>query len=122
MKPPTETALVRACLQLLALRGIVAWRQNVTAAVFGSRGGRRFVRSCPVGVSDVLGIIPRLVDREGNERRGVFLALEAKMPGNSVTDAQLAFLRNVRAAGGVAVIAYSVQDLAEALGREGAGG
>jgi hypothetical protein len=99
VKPPTETALVKACLQLLTLRGIPAWRQNTLAAAFGAGAGRRFVKSCPAGTSDVLGLIPRLVDCEGNERRGVFLVLECKREGNALTDAQLAFLRTVRAAG-----------------------
>lgn len=120
MKAPAETALVRACLQLLAVRGIPAFRVNVTAAAFGGPGGsRRFVRSCPPGTSDILGVIPRLVGRDGRERRGVFLALECKRPGNTVTDAQLAFLKVIRAAGGVAVVAYSIGDLVTALEREG---
>jgi hypothetical protein len=91
VKPPTETALVKACLQLLTLRGIPAWRQNTLAAAFGSGPGRRYVRSGPAGTSDVLGVLPP---------SGRLLALECKRPGNHPTAAQLAFLRAVRAAAG----------------------
>jgi hypothetical protein len=49
-----------------------------------------------------------------------------KRPGQKPTEAQSAFLRNVRAAGGLAVVVHSVQELERVLlgarGEEGAGG
>jgi hypothetical protein len=51
-------------------------------------------------------------------RRGVFLAVECKVPGGKVSESQRAFLDAVAAAGGLAVVVTSVKELETALGRE----
>jgi hypothetical protein len=110
MKAPTETALVKACLQLLQLRRIPAWRQNSGCATFGAGGKRRFVRFAVEGCADILGVLPP---------SGRLLAVEVKREGGKLTPAQVAFLDNVRDAGGLAVVAHGVDDLAEALRQAG---
>ena len=45
MKAPREQDLVAACLQLLRLRGVFAWRNNSGAFVLGEGKRRRFFRS-----------------------------------------------------------------------------
>jgi hypothetical protein len=92
-----ETALVKACLTLLRLRGVMAWRQNVGAAKLD----RRFVRFGAPGVSDILGVL----------KGGRFLAVECKAGKSRPTDAQAAFLAGVEAAGGVAVVVRDVREL-----------
>lgn len=60
------------------------------------------------GVSDILGIY-----------KGRFLAIEIKAPGGRLSPAQKIFLDNVKEEGGVAILAYSVDDVIKGLGVEG---
>jgi hypothetical protein len=103
MKAPRETDLVRACLQLLRVRGVCAWRAN-SGALSVQRGGRRHVyRFAGVrGLSDILGILPPA---------GRFLAVECKMRGRKLTAHQQGFLDAIRAAGGVALVITDVGQL-----------
>lgn len=59
------------------------------------------------GVSDIIGC-----------REGVFLAIEVKRWPLRPTPDQVQFIHKVRAAGGVAFVAYSVIDVIKALGLE----
>jgi hypothetical protein len=99
-----EQSLVNAILSLLALRGVVAWRVN-SGSVKTERG--TLVRLAPAGTSDIIGIVPP---------DGKLLAVEAKIWPNTPTPHQEAFLERVRAAGGMAIVAYSVEDVDRALG------
>lgn len=54
------------------------------------------------GCSDIIGC-----------RAGKFMAVEVKLPGNKPTQLQERFLRKVREAGGIAIIAYSLEQLDE---------
>jgi hypothetical protein len=110
MKALTETDLVRACLQLLALRKIPCWRQNTGCATFAAGGRRRFVRFSTPGASDILGVLPPA---------GRMLAVEVKKPGGRLTASQRQFLDAVRAAGGCALVVRSVDELIAALAAEG---
>lgn len=47
---------------------------------------------------------------------GRFVAIEVKRPKGKLTDGQERFLHNVRAAGGKAFVAYSVDDVVRELG------
>ena len=58
----------------------------------------------PKGISDILGIY-----------KGRFLAIEIKKPGGKPTPDQLKFLRYVREEGGIAFVAYSVDDVVRQL-------
>jgi hypothetical protein len=112
MRPGTESSLVRAVLQLLALRRIPSWRANSGAAVFPATGTgrRRFVRFAGArGQSDILGLLPPA---------GRFLAVECKVPGRRPTPDQRAFLENVRRAGGLALVVTDVRQLQAALDGE----
>ena len=56
MKKPTESALVRNCLELLQLRGVFAFRVNTTGIFDPGRNVfRSFQGMC--GVSDILGLL-----------------------------------------------------------------
>jgi hypothetical protein len=104
-------------LQLLALRRIPAWRANTGAMRIAGAGGRqRFVRFNVKGCADVLGLLPP---------SGRLLAVECKMPGRKTTADQRAFLDNVAAAGGLALVVTDLRDLVAALdaaaGRGGCG-
>jgi hypothetical protein len=111
MKGPREADLIRQCLDYLQLAKVPAWRQNTGCATFGAGGKRRFVRFAVEGCSDILGVLPP---------SGRLLAVECKRPGGKLTAAQAAFLDNVRAAGGLALVVRDVRDLQRALDLEGA--
>jgi hypothetical protein len=107
MKAPREQDLVKPALQLLALRGVFAWRNNSGAICATSNGKRRFVRFGGMpGSADVLGVLPG----------GRFLGIELKKPGGKPTAKQEAFLAAVRAAGGVAWVVSSLAELEARLG------
>jgi hypothetical protein len=112
VKAPRESDLVRACLRLLALRGIPAWRQNA-GRLRVERGGRThfYQFAGAAGISDVLGVIPP---------SGRLLAVEVKQPGGRLRPAQARFLENVRRAGGLAMVVSDLRQLEgtlAALGR-----
>ena len=54
-----------------------------------------------VGVPDILGI----------SRNGVFFAIECKRKGNKATAEQLAFLNEIKHRSGIAIVAYSLDDV-----------
>lgn len=97
-----ESAVLKGCLEYLRLRGIYCWRNN-TGAV---KNGNRFIRFGFPGSSDILGILPD----------GRFLAVECKRgKGGVVSELQKEFLHNIEENGGVAVVATSVEILAEKI-------
>jgi hypothetical protein len=106
LKGQSETALVKACLALLKLRGVPAWRNNTGAMRATYKGKARLIRFGAPGASDILAILPP---------HGRLWAIECKVGRNQPTDDQAAFLANVRAAGGVAILIRSVDELAEAM-------
>lgn len=120
MKAPSETQLVKACLEYLRLRGVMAWRNNSGATPYKGKDGKgRFVRYGLKGSSDILGVIPLTVSGDGDRERGRFLGVEVKVPGKGPTEDQKQFLQNVTAAGGVALVVHSVDELKRDLDEEG---
>lgn len=114
VKNPTESQLVTACLQLLQLRGVRAWRSNNTG-VFDPVAKRfRSFRGLK-GVSDILGIFTRPCGC------GVMLAVEVKTKTGQLRAEQQLFLDLVSGAGGLSLVVRSVGDLDNALRLEGIG-
>ena len=109
MKAETETMIVRACLDLLAMRGIMAWRQNQGGMLASYNGKQRFLRFAGVkGISDIIGLL----------NDGRFLAVECKKGKGKLSDDQAAFLDAVRKRGGLSMCVRSVAELNENLNRE----
>ena len=100
---PTERDVQAVCLQWLRLFGAVVVRVNSGAM----KVGKRLIRlNSEPGCSDALVCLP------GDGR---FCAIEFKRPGGKPTPAQASFLAAVRAAGGLAVVATSLDDLRRQL-------
>lgn len=99
-----ETDLIRNILIYLNFyRMIPAWRMNAGNIMIPTEGGgKRMYKGAPAGTSDIIGILPG---------SGVFLAIEAKIKGNTTTAKQDSFLEHIRSAGGVAFVAYSIDDV-----------
>ena len=116
MKAGKEGDIVKACLQLLTLRGAFAWRQNA-GAMKGSHNGKpwfvRFVSPEADGISDIVGVLPD----------GCFLAVEVKKPGARTAKdraaRQAAFRQRVSSHNGLALVVSDVRQLDEALTMEG---
>ena len=124
LAPPArrESEIQKAVLAHLALvPGVVAFRMNTGAFSGEYKGRRRFVRFGKRGLSDIIGWRHEDmgVDDQGNwcsVSVARFLAIEIKKPGKPPTPEQAAFLAQVKAAGGLAFVATSVDDVVKELG------
>lgn len=92
----TESEVQTQIIDWLCLKQIFNWRQN-TMGVYMGNG--KFRPPPATGVSDVLGILPS----------GRFLAIEVKRPGGKPTPAQLEFIDNINANGGLGFVADNLQ-------------
>ncbi len=104
-KPPVqpEKEVVRDCLEFLSLqRGVTCWRNNTGMALSSYKGKTRAIRYGTVGSADIIGLIAP---------QGRFLGVECKRVGKEPSDDQKAWLAAVREAGGVALVAHSLQEL-----------
>lgn len=105
--PVPEAEVLRQCLDLLALRGVFHYRNNTGAVTREDGGRKRFVRFGARGAPDIVAIV-----------FGRYVAIECKRPkGGRLSGDQEAFLANVAAAGGVALVVRDVADLARELDR-----
>lgn len=93
LPPIPESKVLKACLAILKLSGVFAWRNNTGAFVGEHKGKSRYIRAGLPGSTDILGLVP------GDGR---MLCVEVKRKGCSPTPKQLAFMGRVNAAGGVA--------------------
>jgi hypothetical protein len=107
---PKEADVLSAVLTCLRFHPRVAWahRMQTGAGKIVRKHGAtsQFLRFGWPGASDVIGQF---------KGTGQLLAVEVKRPSGQATPEQLAFLQNVRDAGGVAILARSVDDVMEAL-------
>ncbi len=109
MKDATaEAAVLAACLDVLRVHGVYAWRSNNAGVYDPARGRFRAFRGLK-GVSDILGC---LID-------GRFLAVEVKGPKGRLTEEQKYFLDTVRRLGGLSLCVRSAGELHDALAAEG---
>ena len=107
-----EGAVLSAVLEYLHARQIFAWRNKTGAVkVRGPAGGERFLRFGKVGSSDVIGCLPD----------GRFLGVECKAAGGRLSAPQADFLASIRDRGGVAFVAYGIEDVERELERAGYG-
>ncbi|EXJ14758.1 VRR-NUC domain-containing protein [Imhoffiella purpurea] len=109
---PLEHDIQGAILRYLAVDRRVAWakRFNTGAHVVEGRDKqgkpkRRFIRYAFPGCADVLGQLAS----------GHFLAIEVKRPGEQSSEEQAAFLSRVQEAGGLAILARSIDDVKRGL-------
>ena len=96
-------------LELLHLAGITAWLTHKVGAYMHK----------PVikGIADIVGIVK--MGCHSHTGFGMFLAIEVKLPGRKATPDQLAFLEEVRLAGGIAFVAESIEDVILTLKENG---
>lgn len=102
-----EGQVVRAILDYLAIRQIVAWRTNTVGVYDKAREAYR-PNTGRNGVADILGCLPG----------GRFLAIECKAGKGRLSPAQVEFQRDIIRQGGLHIVAYRVEDVIEVLEAE----
>lgn len=108
-----EGLVVKACLDLLAMRGVKAWRQN-TGGVYDKTG--RFVRFGVVGAADITGIMPISGRRLEVECKAKPAGVRGVLLKKSDRDkAQNDYLSAIRAFNGVAIVLCEIEVLDRVL-------
>jgi len=97
-----EIDLQKQIVEYLNLQGHFVWRNNSGLFfVKGKSGKTRAIRAGLKGSSDILGVL----------NGGTIIAIECKIAYNRPTIEQLDFLNRITSLGGVAFIAYSLEDV-----------
>lgn len=107
-KEPKESDILKAVMQAVRLHPKVAivWRQNSGTFKVGGEESKRYVRAnSQRGMSDVMGTL----------KDGRTLAIEVKSRMGVLQQHQKDFLDKINAAGGLAFVARSVDDVLKAL-------
>lgn len=116
IRAPKEAGLYTPILQLLALRGVKAWRNNVGAVRIGTATERpRYVRFGFPGLSDIVGVLPL----SPTWQAGRALFCEVKGARGKLSLEQQAFLLDMSNQGALCICARSIDDVSAALDREG---
>jgi hypothetical protein len=97
-----ETDIQKSILAYLSLFGFF-WKARTTGLWDAKR--KIFRTSMMKGVSDIVGVL----------RGGRFMSVEVKRPGHEPTPHQILFMQRVRAAGGIAIVASSVENVSHIL-------
>src|SRR5690348_4900051 len=98
-----EQSIQRAILEYLRWRHIPCYKHQ-NAGIRKPDGG--YIPTHTRGVSDIIGLLPPT---------GRFLAIEVKRPGGKATQEQQHFIDTINAAGGLAFVAYSVEEVQDRL-------
>ena len=102
---PKEKEVIKAVLEWLGWHHIFAWRQNSGRFFFKVGSKTRMFNTGIKGQADITGIL------EDGKR----LEIECKRRGEGPTPDQKAFLNKMKENGGVAFVAYEIEDLEKQL-------
>ncbi len=94
-----ESDVVKSCLQVLAMKGIFAWRNNTGAVISMYKGKKRFIKYGCKGSPDIIGIMPN----------GKFIGVECKKVGGKQSDDQRDFQSKV--GNGIYIVVESGSEL-----------
>lgn len=95
-----ESALVKACMQYLSLKGYLPIRNNSGLIVVGNEK-RRAIKMGAAGSPDIIACVPG----------GRFLAIECKSGKGKLSRAQQEFLKKVESLGGIAIVIKNIDEL-----------
>jgi hypothetical protein len=97
-----ESDLVKSIIDLLHTHGWLALRINSGAMVLhDEKYGKRFVKLADKGTLDIIACSPA----------GQYCEIECKIWPNKPSDEQVQRLQDVEARGGLAILAYSMEDV-----------
>lgn len=104
-KTGSANELTKAILRYLNLNGFFCWRNNTTGIYDPTK--QSFRKNAGLnGVSDILGI---------EKKTGRFLAIEVKHGKDELRYEQVAFLSEIERAGGIAIVACSIDDVIDKI-------
>jgi len=95
-----EQDIQRAIIEYLRLKRFVVFKHHSTGSTVRENKAV-FFRYGDKGISDLIACSPT----------GRFVAVEVKKKGGRATPEQLEFLRKVRKAGGIGILAFSIDDV-----------
>ena len=98
----SEAEILAGILGFLSVKGVFAFRNN--SGGYSPRPGQ-FLRFGMKGAADIIGVLPG----------GLFLAIEVKRDGEDLTRHQKEWGARVTSAGGLYVVARSVEDVLAVL-------
>lgn len=99
-----ETDLMHLIMDAVSKRGCLVFRSNVGKV--RTSDGRWFDTGLPKGFSDLFGFLPR---------SGRIFFIECKVKPNKPTSEQVNFIHVVQNLGAIALVAYSVEEVEQAL-------
>ena len=97
-----ENKIQKQILEYLLALGLSAWRNNSA----GIKKGSRFIRCGIKGSADIIAVLPP---------NGRFLGVEVKGPGEKQSNDQETWQEELEAAGGLYILAWSLEDVIEGL-------
>ena len=100
-----ESQLVHWIISYIQLKGHTAWRNNSGKIPLESNGKKRFIVIGQKGLPDVLGYT----------KDGHLIGIEAKIKPNKPSAIQQATIDDMQAAGCIAAIVYSPEDMQKVL-------
>jgi hypothetical protein len=101
-----ENEVQKSCLQLLHARGIFCWRQNNQGRYLPGKG--KWIKTAGIlGQGDIIGVYPG----------GTFISVECKAGQGRASEAQQAFMAQVKRYGGLAVCVWSAKELEDWLNK-----
>jgi len=104
----SENAVTNEIIEYLSWKGIYCWKnKNIATFDTKSKRFRRLGKYEIRGVSDILGIM----------KDGRMLCIECKTGYNKASDVQKEFIANINKSGGIAFVAYGIDDVEKALTR-----
>ena len=98
-----EADVLKAVLRFMHIHPAVDWCERVNSGAYKVDG--RYIRFGFPGCADILGQL----------KDGRLIACECKAPRGRLSPEQAAFLKRVERAGGVAIVARDVRDVAQVL-------
>lgn len=104
IKSAKESVLQGEILHYLRVHPKVAWAAKVGSGAFQTEG--RYIKMGFVGCPDIIGQLAG---------SGKFLGIEVKRPGGKVTIPQQTMIDRINAAGGLAGVCYSLEDVDKLL-------
>ena len=101
MRNSTEQEIQKAILDYLKLKKFIVFKHR-NVGIFKQATGKYIPLALgEKGISDIIGCSPE----------GRFVAVEVKRKGIHLSPDQEYFLNKIRAAGGIAILAYSIDDV-----------
>lgn len=96
---PLEKDIQKSIIEYLGAKRVFCWKEHSGGLPINN--GENFMPIGLKGKSDILGVL----------KGGRFLAIEVKRPGGKISPAQEEFIQNINLEGGLAFVAYSIDDV-----------